>query len=74
MRLPVLLFVHGETYETGTGNAYDGSVIAAYNNVIVVTLNYRLGPLGQCTVCVCACVHACVRVCVGACVGACVRA
>ena len=44
--LPVVVFVHGETYELGTGNAYDGSVMAAYGHVIVITLNYRLGVLG----------------------------
>jgi len=44
--LPVVVFVHGETYEQGTGNAYDGSVMAAYGHVIVITLNYRLGVLG----------------------------
>ena len=31
----------------GTGNAYDGSVMAAYNQVIVVTINYRVGVLGK---------------------------
>ncbi|XP_037666368.1 neuroligin-2-like [Choloepus didactylus] len=30
----------------GTGNMFDGSVLAAYGNVIVATLNYRLGVLG----------------------------
>jgi len=45
--VPVVVFVHGESYEVGTGNAYDGSVMAAYGHVIVITLNYRLGVLGQ---------------------------
>jgi carboxylesterase type B len=44
--LPVLLFVHGYSYEAGTGNAYDGSVLAAFGRVIVITMNYRLGVLG----------------------------
>src|SRR6218665_2090828 len=44
--LAVVLFIHGETYEFGTGNAYDGSVIASSGNVIVITMNYRLGILG----------------------------
>ncbi|ESP00884.1 hypothetical protein LOTGIDRAFT_91354, partial [Lottia gigantea] len=43
---PVMVFVHGESYDTGTGNAYDGSVLASYGKVIVVTLNYRVGVLG----------------------------
>jgi len=46
-QLPVVVFIHGETYERGTGNAYDGSVMAAYGHVIVITLNYRLGLLGK---------------------------
>ena len=45
--LPVVVFIHGESFDYGTGNAYDGSVLAAVGHVIVVTLNYRLGPLGQ---------------------------
>jgi len=45
--LPVVVFIHGETYEVGTGNAYDGSVMAAFGNVVVVTINYRLGVLGK---------------------------
>lgn len=30
----------------GTGNMIDGSVLASYGNVIVITLNYRVGVLG----------------------------
>ncbi|KAK3096020.1 hypothetical protein FSP39_022018 [Pinctada imbricata] len=41
-----MVFVHGETYDTGTGNAFDGSVLASYGEVIVITFNYRLGVLG----------------------------
>ncbi|XP_076435747.1 neuroligin-4, X-linked-like [Babylonia areolata] len=44
--LPVMVFIHGETYDSGTGNAYDGSVLSSFGDVIVVTLNYRLGVLG----------------------------
>ena len=44
--LPVLVFIHGESYEWNSGNPYDGSVLAAYANLVVVTLNYRLGVLG----------------------------
>jgi carboxylesterase type B len=46
-RLPVLLFVHGDGYETGTGAAFDGAVFASYSKSIVVTINYRLGPFGK---------------------------
>ena len=45
--LPVVVFVHGESYEVGSGNAYDGSVLAAVGLVVVVTINYRLGVLGM---------------------------
>ena len=31
----------------GTGNMIDGSVLASYGNVIVITLNYRVGVLGK---------------------------
>ena len=44
--LPVVVFVHGDDFEFGTGNAYDGSVLAAYGRVIVITINYRVGVLG----------------------------
>jgi carboxylesterase type B len=43
---PVVVFIHGESYQLGTGNAYDGSVLAAFGRIIVVTINYRLGVLG----------------------------
>lgn len=44
---PVMVFIHGESYDIGTGNAYEGSVLASYGKVIVITVNYRLGVLGQ---------------------------
>lgn len=45
-RLPVVVLIHGESFEWDSGNAYDGSVLAAYNSLIFVTLNFRLGILG----------------------------
>jgi hypothetical protein len=44
-----MVFVHGESYEWNSGNPYDGSVLASYGHVIVVTLNFRLGVLGKFT-------------------------
>lgn len=44
----VMVYVHGESFEWGTGNIYDGSVLASAGHVIVITLNYRLGILGSC--------------------------
>uniref|UniRef100_A0A674MMM1 Neuroligin 2b n=1 Tax=Takifugu rubripes TaxID=31033 RepID=A0A674MMM1_TAKRU len=43
---PVMLFIHGGSFMEGSGNMFDGGVLAAYGNVIVVTMNYRLGVLG----------------------------
>ncbi|TRZ00081.1 hypothetical protein DNTS_004635 [Danionella cerebrum] len=43
---PVMVYVHGGSYAEGSGNMMDGSVLASYGNVIVITLNYRLGVLG----------------------------
>ncbi|KAM9300716.1 neuroligin-4, X-linked isoform 2-T2 [Morus bassanus] len=43
---PVMVYIHGGSYMEGTGNMVDGSILASYGNVIVVTLNYRLGVLG----------------------------
>ncbi|CAH0557830.1 unnamed protein product [Brassicogethes aeneus] len=45
-KFPVIVFIHGESYEWNSGNPYDGSVLASYGGVVVVTVNYRLGILG----------------------------
>ncbi|XP_015254905.1 PREDICTED: neuroligin-1-like [Cyprinodon variegatus] len=42
---PVMVFIHGGSYMEGTGNMFDGSILASYGNVIVITVNYRLGVL-----------------------------
>ncbi|XP_054270706.1 neuroligin-4, Y-linked-like [Macrosteles quadrilineatus] len=44
--LPVIVFIHGESFEWNSGNLYDGSVLASYGKVVVVTINFRLGILG----------------------------
>ena len=46
--LPVVLFIHGDSFNWGSGNLYDGFGLAAYGDVVVVTINYRLGVLGKC--------------------------
>ncbi|GBP64355.1 Neuroligin-1 [Eumeta japonica] len=46
-RYPVLVFVHGESYEWSSGNPYDGAVLASHAGLVVVTINYRLGVLGE---------------------------
>ncbi|XP_076287681.1 uncharacterized protein LOC143212608 isoform X2 [Lasioglossum baleicum] len=45
-RYPVIVFIHGESFEWNSGNPYDGTLLSAYGNVIVVTINFRLGILG----------------------------
>ena len=44
--LPVMVFVHGGGMVRGAGSWYNGSALAASQNVLLVTFNYRLGPLG----------------------------
>lgn len=41
-----MVYVHGGSYSEGSGSMMDGSVLASYGNVIVITINYRLGVLG----------------------------
>jgi para-nitrobenzyl esterase len=45
-RLPVFIWIHGGALNNGAGSDYDPSVIVAENNIIVVTINYRLRSLG----------------------------
>ncbi len=47
-RRPVMVWVHGGAFLTGSGSApwYDGSSLAGAGDVVVVTFNYRLGALG----------------------------
>lgn len=42
-----MVFIHGDSYDYGAGNSYDGTILASFGNVIVVTVNYRLGILGK---------------------------
>lgn len=42
-----MVYIPGGSYMEGTGNMMDGSVLASYGNVVVVTLNYRVGILGD---------------------------
>ncbi len=45
---PVLVWFHGGAFVTGTGalSLYDGSTLAREQNIVVVSVNYRLGVLG----------------------------
>lgn len=45
-RLPVMVWIHGGSNVWGAAEDYDGSILAKSGNVIVVTLQYRVGALG----------------------------
>jgi para-nitrobenzyl esterase len=45
-KLPVFIWIHGGALVGGAGSDYDPSVMVAENDIIVVTINYRLGSLG----------------------------
>ena len=44
--LPVMFWIHGGGNTTGLKDLYDFSPMVKKHNVIVVTINYRLGPFG----------------------------
>lgn len=46
--LPVVVWIHGGGYRTGSSSmpVFDGSRFAELGNVVVVTINYRLGVIG----------------------------
>ncbi|MFJ8000903.1 carboxylesterase/lipase family protein [Streptomyces sp. NPDC096310] len=48
VRLPVMVWIHGGAYMSGTAGdpGYDGGRLAREGGVVVVTLNYRLGVEG----------------------------
>jgi para-nitrobenzyl esterase len=45
---PVMVYIHGGAYSSGSGSnpLYDGTRLCQRGNVVVVTVNHRLGPLG----------------------------
>ncbi|GAA3731685.1 carboxylesterase family protein [Plantactinospora mayteni] len=45
-KLPVMVWLHGGHFLFGQGDTYPGRSLAVPGQVVVVTLNYRLGPLG----------------------------
>jgi para-nitrobenzyl esterase len=44
--LPVYVWIHGGSNNFGMAADYNGSVLASTSNVVVVVIQYRLGPLG----------------------------
>lgn len=47
-KVPVLVWIHGGAFTLGSGGdaAYNGQAFSEATGAIVVTINYRLGPLG----------------------------
>uniref|UniRef100_A0A8D1BQX6 Carboxylesterase type B domain-containing protein n=2 Tax=Sus scrofa TaxID=9823 RepID=A0A8D1BQX6_PIG len=45
-KLPVMVWLPGGGFETGSASIFDGSALAAYEDVLVVTIQYRLGMFG----------------------------
>lgn len=44
--LPVMVFIHGGAYLMGSSLIYSGDSLVRAGGVVVVSINYRLGPLG----------------------------
>ncbi|XP_064622081.1 carboxylesterase 5A-like [Lineus longissimus] len=42
----VMVFIHGGGWVIGDGRGYNGIQFAGFGDVVLVTLNYRLGPFG----------------------------
>ncbi|MGH7271867.1 MAG: carboxylesterase family protein, partial [Polyangiaceae bacterium] len=44
--LPVMVFIYGGAFTSGSSSVYDGRPLSEKGPVVVVTMNYRLGALG----------------------------
>ncbi|MCP4630055.1 MAG: carboxylesterase family protein, partial [bacterium] len=47
--LPVYVYIHGGSNNFGRAEHYDGSILALKGDLVVVVIQYRLGPLGWLT-------------------------
>ncbi|KAF3832290.1 hypothetical protein F7725_025955 [Dissostichus mawsoni] len=45
-KLPVMVWIHGGGFAMGSASTFDGSALAAYQDMVVVLIQYRLGLLG----------------------------
>ncbi|XP_037538524.1 carboxylesterase 3 [Nematolebias whitei] len=45
-KLPVMVWIHGGGLMMGSASQFDGSPMAAYENIVTVIIQYRLGILG----------------------------
>jgi para-nitrobenzyl esterase len=46
VRRPVMVWIHGGSFVIGAGSAYDPRRLVEANDIVVVTINYRLGLFG----------------------------
>lgn len=46
-KYPVMFYIHGGEFSRGASDLFPGHVLAAFYEVVVVTINYRLGALGR---------------------------
>ncbi|KAL0968450.1 hypothetical protein UPYG_G00267000 [Umbra pygmaea] len=46
IKLPVMVWIHGGGFSMGSASMYDGSALAAYQDVVVVLIQYRVGVMG----------------------------
>ena len=44
--LPVMVWIHGGAYISGSARGYNGEILSSVGDVIVVTINYRLAEFG----------------------------
>ncbi|MGB3480582.1 MAG: carboxylesterase family protein, partial [Mycobacterium sp.] len=44
--LPVMVWIHGGAFVNGSSDLYRAQLLAARGQIVVVTINYRLGALG----------------------------
>ncbi|OCT84563.1 cocaine esterase [Xenopus laevis] len=45
-KLPAMVFIHGGGLVMGLASMFDGSALSGYENIVVVSIQYRLGILG----------------------------
>lgn len=45
-KLPVLYFIQGGGFQSNSNANFNGSQLAAFGGIVVVQINYRVGPFG----------------------------
>ncbi|XP_049882214.1 acetylcholinesterase isoform X2 [Pectinophora gossypiella] len=45
-KYPVMVYIHGGQFQSGASNLFPAHMLAGFYNVVVVSINYRLGALG----------------------------